>query len=119
LMLIIQVRNMLKLVLTFYRNQINFSFRTYKTQVFMKLNWFKCLRIHEFWWIFRRNEFWQTFWAFVRRKFCSVLPAHLIYKTANGEDRLMSYESLSDGGFATGSMLDQVDLLFTMIPLVL
>jgi NADH-quinone oxidoreductase subunit F len=30
---------------------------------------------------------------------------HLIYKTANGEDRLMSYESLSDGGFATGSML--------------
>ncbi|MEZ0006193.1 NADH-quinone oxidoreductase subunit F [Flavobacterium sp. 28YEA47A] len=34
-----------------------------------------------------------------------VLPANLIYKTANGEDRLMSYESLSDGGFATGSML--------------
>lgn len=34
-----------------------------------------------------------------------ILPAHLIYKTANGEDRLMSYESLSDGGFATGSML--------------
>ncbi len=34
-----------------------------------------------------------------------ILPAHLIYKTAAGEDRLMSYESLSDGGFATGSML--------------
>jgi NADH-quinone oxidoreductase subunit F len=34
-----------------------------------------------------------------------ILPADLIYKTANGEDRLMSYESLSDGGFATGSML--------------
>ncbi len=34
-----------------------------------------------------------------------ILPAHLIYKTANGDDRLMSYESLSDGGFATGSML--------------
>jgi NADH-quinone oxidoreductase subunit F len=34
-----------------------------------------------------------------------VLPANLIYKTANGEDRLMTYESLSDGGFATGSML--------------
>ncbi|MFB0910410.1 MAG: NADH-quinone oxidoreductase subunit NuoF, partial [Flavobacterium sp.] len=34
-----------------------------------------------------------------------ILPAELIYKTANGEDRLMSYESLSDGGFATGSML--------------
>ncbi|MCF0061951.1 NADH-quinone oxidoreductase subunit NuoF [Dyadobacter chenwenxiniae] len=34
-----------------------------------------------------------------------ILPAHLITKTANGEDRLMSYESLSDGGFATGTML--------------
>jgi NADH-quinone oxidoreductase subunit F len=34
-----------------------------------------------------------------------VLPADLIYKTAAGEDRLMSYESLSDGGFASGSML--------------
>ena len=34
-----------------------------------------------------------------------VLPANLIYKTAAGEDRLMSYESLSDGGFETGSML--------------
>jgi NADH-quinone oxidoreductase subunit F len=34
-----------------------------------------------------------------------ILPAHLIMKTANGEDRLMSYESLSDGGFATGTML--------------
>jgi NADH-quinone oxidoreductase subunit F len=31
------------------------------------------------------------------------LPADLIYKTANGEDRLMTYESLSDGG--TGSMV--------------
>lgn len=34
-----------------------------------------------------------------------ILPQHLIYKTANNEDRLMTYESLSDGGFATGSML--------------
>ena len=34
-----------------------------------------------------------------------ILPAHLITKTAAGEDRFMSYESLSDGGFATGSML--------------
>ena len=34
-----------------------------------------------------------------------ILPAHLITKTAAGEDRYMSYESLSDGGFATGSML--------------
>lgn len=34
-----------------------------------------------------------------------ILPANLICKTAEGNDRLMSYESLSDGGFATGSML--------------
>ena len=34
-----------------------------------------------------------------------ILPAHLITKTAAGEDRFMSYESLSDGGFASGSML--------------
>lgn len=34
-----------------------------------------------------------------------ILPAELILKTANGEPRLMSYESLSDGGFATGTML--------------
>jgi NADH-quinone oxidoreductase subunit F len=34
-----------------------------------------------------------------------VLPAHLVTKTAEGENRLMTYESLADGGFATGSML--------------
>lgn len=34
-----------------------------------------------------------------------ILPADLLLKTMNGEDRLMSYESLSDGGFASGSML--------------
>jgi NADH-quinone oxidoreductase subunit F len=34
-----------------------------------------------------------------------ILPAHLFLKTAAGEPRLMSYESLSDGGFATGTML--------------
>jgi len=34
-----------------------------------------------------------------------ILPADLILKTANGENRLMSYESLSDGGFASGTML--------------
>ncbi len=34
-----------------------------------------------------------------------ILPAHLLLKTASGEGRLMSYESLSDGGFATGTML--------------
>ena len=34
-----------------------------------------------------------------------ILPHYLVTKTAKGEDRLMSYESLADGGFATGSML--------------
>ena len=34
-----------------------------------------------------------------------ILPADLILKTANGEPRLMTYESLGDGGFATGTML--------------
>jgi len=34
-----------------------------------------------------------------------ILPAHLLLKTAKGEQRLMSYESLSDGGFESGSML--------------
>jgi NADH-quinone oxidoreductase subunit F len=32
-----------------------------------------------------------------------ILPANLMLKTAKGETRLMNYESLSDGGFATGS----------------
>lgn len=34
-----------------------------------------------------------------------ILPHFLLCKTAKGENRLMTYESLSDGGFATGSML--------------
>lgn len=34
-----------------------------------------------------------------------ILPAHLVFKTAKGEDRLMTYESLADGGFESGSML--------------
>jgi NADH-quinone oxidoreductase subunit F len=34
-----------------------------------------------------------------------ILPAHLVTKTATGENRLMTYESLADGGFASGSML--------------
>lgn len=34
-----------------------------------------------------------------------ILPAHLLLKTTKGETRMMTYESLSDGGFATGSML--------------
>ncbi len=34
-----------------------------------------------------------------------ILPANLLLKTAKGEQRIMNYESLSDGGFATGSML--------------
>lgn len=34
-----------------------------------------------------------------------ILPSHLVCKTAAGEPRLMTYESLADGGFASGSML--------------
>ncbi len=34
-----------------------------------------------------------------------ILPANLLLKTAKGEVRKMNYESLSDGGFATGSMM--------------
>src|SRR6202789_261059 len=34
-----------------------------------------------------------------------ILPANLFMKTINGEPRLMSYESLSDGGFVSGSMM--------------
>ena len=34
-----------------------------------------------------------------------ILPAELILKTAAGTPRLMTYESLSDGGFQTGTML--------------
>lgn len=34
-----------------------------------------------------------------------ILPANLITKTAEGTDRLMTYEGLAEGGFATGSML--------------
>jgi NADH-quinone oxidoreductase subunit F len=34
-----------------------------------------------------------------------ILPAGLILKTAAGQPRLISYESLSEGGFETGTML--------------
>jgi NADH-quinone oxidoreductase subunit F len=34
-----------------------------------------------------------------------ILPTELILKTAKGEPRLMSYESLGEGGFLTGTML--------------
>jgi NADH-quinone oxidoreductase subunit F len=34
-----------------------------------------------------------------------ILPAELILKNDKGEPRLMSYESLSEGGFVSGSML--------------
>jgi len=34
-----------------------------------------------------------------------ILPANLLLKTAKGENRMMNYESLADGGFATGSMM--------------
>jgi len=34
-----------------------------------------------------------------------ILPANLLLKTAKGEQRIMNYESLSDGGFQTGTMM--------------
>jgi NADH-quinone oxidoreductase subunit F len=34
-----------------------------------------------------------------------ILPAELILKTEKGEPRLMSYESLAEGGFTSGTML--------------
>ncbi|MFT4203764.1 MAG: NADH-quinone oxidoreductase subunit NuoF [Chitinophagaceae bacterium] len=34
-----------------------------------------------------------------------ILPNNLLFKTAKGETRYMNYESLSDGGFQTGTML--------------
>ena len=34
-----------------------------------------------------------------------IVPASLLLKTASGEPRYMNYESLSDGGFATGTMM--------------
>lgn len=34
-----------------------------------------------------------------------ILPNNLICKTAEGNARLMTYESLADGGFATGTMM--------------
>ena len=34
-----------------------------------------------------------------------IVPANLLLKTANGEPRIMNYESLADGGFATGTMM--------------
>jgi len=34
-----------------------------------------------------------------------ILPHYLVTKTASGEDRLMTYESLAEGGFKSGSML--------------
>jgi NADH-quinone oxidoreductase subunit F len=34
-----------------------------------------------------------------------IVPANLLFKTATGETRYMNYESLSDGGFTTGTMM--------------
>jgi NADH-quinone oxidoreductase subunit F len=34
-----------------------------------------------------------------------ILPANLLLKTAKGEARMMNYESMSDGGFVSGSMI--------------
>jgi NADH-quinone oxidoreductase subunit F len=34
-----------------------------------------------------------------------ILPKHLLFKMSDGNDRLMTYESLAEGGFVSGSML--------------
>ena len=34
-----------------------------------------------------------------------IVPANLLLKTISGEPRLMNYESLAEGGFATGTMM--------------
>ncbi|MEI6946783.1 NADH-quinone oxidoreductase subunit NuoF [Paraflavisolibacter sp. H34] len=34
-----------------------------------------------------------------------ILPANLLLKTAKGEPRMMTYEGLAEGGFATGTMM--------------
>ncbi|AZI32579.1 NADH-quinone oxidoreductase subunit NuoF [Kaistella carnis] len=34
-----------------------------------------------------------------------IVPANLLLRTINGEPRYMNYESLADGGFATGTMM--------------
>jgi len=58
------------------------------------------------------DEYCGGIWKNKKMKACipggssvPILPTELLLKTAAGEPRLMSYESLSDGGFATGSML--------------
>lgn len=40
-----------------------------------------------------------------------ILPANLILKTAEGEDRLYSYESLAEGGFESGTLLGSGGLI--------
>jgi NADH-quinone oxidoreductase subunit F len=34
-----------------------------------------------------------------------ILPKHLLFKMSDGNERLMTYESLAEGGFVSGSML--------------
>jgi NADH-quinone oxidoreductase subunit F len=40
-----------------------------------------------------------------------ILPANLLLKTAKGEQRMMNYESLADGGFVTGTMMGSGGLI--------
>jgi NADH-quinone oxidoreductase subunit F len=40
-----------------------------------------------------------------------ILPANLLLTTAKGEKRMMTYESLADGGFATGTMMGSGGLI--------
>ena len=58
------------------------------------------------------NEYCGGIWKNHKMKACvpggssvPILPTDLMLKTAAGEDRLMTYESLADGGFITGTML--------------
>ena len=44
-----------------------------------------------------------------------ILPADLILTTAKGEPRLMTYESLGDGGFLTGTMLGSGGFITTKV----
>jgi NADH:ubiquinone oxidoreductase subunit F (NADH-binding) len=43
-----------------------------------------------------------------------ILPANLFMKTITGEPRLMSYESLADGGFVSGTMMGSGGLSLLM-----
>ena len=55
--------------------------------------------------VWRYSQWQKIKSVYSRRIIGSDFPANLLLTTAKGEKRLMNYESLSDGGFATGSMM--------------